>query len=70
MSLQNAVQTATSGDNTLTHVATAATLGGAIASIVSWGLQMAHIVPTPEVTAAFGVIFAVAASWLMQKMSA
>lgn len=69
MSVQEAVQNATSGNNTMTHVATVATLGAALASVASWGLQLAHVPPPPEVTAAFGVIFAVAASWIMQKIS-
>jgi hypothetical protein len=51
-------------------VASVSTLGAALASITSWLLQLAHVMPTPEVTAAFGVIFAVAASWVMQKISA
>jgi len=69
MSLQEAAKSAASGDNTVSHVASAATIGGALASITSWILQLNHIMPTPEVTAAFGVIFAVAASWLMMKIS-
>lgn len=69
MSLQEAAKSAASGDNTISHVASVSTLGAALASITSWLLQLAHIMPTPEVTAAFGVIFAVAASLVMQKIS-
>lgn len=69
MSLQEAAKNAASGDNTLSHVASAATVGGALASITSWVLQLNHIMPTPEVTAAFGVIFAVVASWIFQKVT-
>lgn len=68
MSMQEAVQKTTSGDNTISHVASVATVGGALASITSWLFQLAHIMPPPEVTAAFGVIFAVAASWVMTKI--
>lgn len=56
------------GDNTTAHVASATIIGGACASIISWGLQLAHFPPTPEVTAAFGVLFAVGASYVMQKV--
>lgn len=70
MSLQEAAKSAASGDNTVSHVASASVIGGAMASITSWVLQLAHVMPTPEVTAAFGVLFAVGASWLMTKISA
>ena len=69
MSLQDVAKATASGDNTLAHVASVATLGGALASILSWGLQLAHIMPPPEVTAAFGVILSVFASWVLSKMS-
>ena len=64
------VQEAVSGSNTLTHVTTASVLGGAFASILAWVLQLLHATPPPEVTAAFGVVGAVVASWVMQKLSA
>jgi len=70
MSLQEAAKSAVSGDHTVSHVASVSTLGAALASITSWVLQLNHIMPTPEVTAAFGVIFAVVASWTFQKLSA
>lgn len=62
------VSSALSGDNTTIHVATASALGGACSTVVCWALELAHIMPTPNVEAAFGVIFAVSASYLMQKL--
>lgn len=70
MTMQESVQKAASGDNMLTHVASVSTLGAALASIASWGFQIAHIMPPPDATAGMGVIFAVFASWIFQKMSA
>lgn len=69
MSLQEVAKSAASGDNTVSHVASVATVGGALASITSWLFQLAHVMPPPEVTAAFSVIFAVAASWVMTKIA-
>lgn len=70
MTTTQKIQDAVSGDNTTTHVATATTLGAALAAVASWGLQLAHVPPPPEVTAAFTVLFGVAASILMQKFTA
>lgn len=56
-----------SGDNTTGHVTTATVIGGALASLVGWFFQLGHIDPPPEVTAAFAILFAVAASYVMQR---
>lgn len=69
MSMQESVQKTASGDNMLAHVASVSTLGAALASVASWGFQIAHIMPPPDATAGMGVIFAVLASWIMQKLS-
>lgn len=69
MTIQSIVESSVSGDNTVGHVASASVMGGAFASIVIWFFQLAHIIPPPEVQAAFGVIGSVAASWVMQKVA-
>lgn len=66
--LKTGVAGALNGDNTTGHVTTAAVIGGAIASILSWFLQLGHVPPPPEVTAALSVLCAVGASWFMQRM--
>jgi hypothetical protein len=63
------VQTIASGDNTTMHVAGVSVVGGAIAGIVTWGLQLAHMPPPAEVTVSIGILCTVAASYLAQKLS-
>lgn len=65
---QSKLNAVLSADNTTGHVASATVIGGALSSVVCWALQLAHVMPTPEVEASFGVLFAVGASWLMQRM--
>lgn len=69
MTLQSALTSAASGDNTTTHVVSVSAFGGALSSIVCWILELFHIMPTPEVEAAFGVLGAVAASVVLQRIS-
>lgn len=67
MSITN--NSVTTGDNTLAHVATASGLGAALSVLVTWGFTLAQITVPDKVEEAFGVLCAVAASWLMQKIS-
>lgn len=64
------LQSVTSGDSTKSHVAVASIAGGALATITCWILSLFHVQAPPEVEAAFGMVFSVAASWLMQKLPA
>ena len=57
-----------SGDNLTGHVIATSATGAAIASVLSWILQMMHVLPPPDVVAALGVICTVAASYLSQHM--
>jgi hypothetical protein len=58
------------GGNTLGHVTTASVVGGALADLVEYALQIAHITPPDATTeAAIAVLFTVLASWVMQRMS-
>jgi hypothetical protein len=63
------VRDSISGDNTTGHVVTASVVGGALASVLSWLFQLAHLAPPSGVTAAIAVLCTVGASWAMQKLS-
>lgn len=64
------VQATASGDNMVAHVAAVSTFGGALATVAVWLLSLAHIIAPAAVEAAFGIIFSVASSVLLQKVSA
>lgn len=69
MTIQTAIQSTASGDNTIGHVVTAATLGDGLAAILVWGLQSAHLAPPASVAQGITAVCMVIASYAMQKLS-
>lgn len=70
MTIGSTVQAVANGDNLTTHVATVSAIGGAMATVSCWVLQLNHIDTPPAVVAAFGVLYAAMVSFAAQKFSA
>jgi xanthosine utilization system XapX-like protein len=70
MSLQAAAASVAPGTSPTMHSITTASLGGALASIVGWVLQLHHIDPPPEIVASFGVLGTLIASGVIRWIAA
>lgn len=70
MSIQAAAASVDPGTSPTMHSITTSALGGALASILGWVLQLQHIDPPPEIIAAFAIVGTVVASVIIRKIAA
>lgn len=70
-STSNAVVKASSGDNIIGHVVSAAVLGDGLSSMAVWSIQtFAHVDPPAAVSQGITAICMVVASYVMKKLAA